>query len=79
MNGSNMQLEKKTPTARALGTITVIKKHCYNLLVGREGSMLIRLQSARFKTIKIYNLTVEMTQWRLRGLCESGVYRLEIV
>lgn len=78
MNGSNMQLTKK-PTARALGKITVIQNHCYNLLAGRQGSMLIRLQSTRLKTIKIYNLTVEITQWRFRGLCESGVYRLEIV
>lgn len=66
-----MQVEKKNPTHitrnSALGKILVIKKNkkkcCYNLLVGRAGEpCVIRLQSALFKTIKIYNLTVEMTQ-----------------
>ncbi len=70
---------KKTHTASAFSKITVIIKHCNNLLVGRESDVLIRLQSAQLKTIKVYNLRVEMTQRRLRGPRESGVYRLEIV
>lgn len=41
--------------------------------------MLIRLQSSQLKTRRIYNLTAEITKWRFRGQCESGVYRLEII
>lgn len=51
MNGINMQLKEK-PTDSAVGKITVIKNRCYNLLVGREGAMLIRLQNAQYKNHK---------------------------